>query len=191
MPETKKSLIRRLIKEALKEAELSIGEDNTTFSIKVDIGNPQSETKLGIRIKLKPKDGFLDFDKKGQLEAAIMKKFNNSLEQFNLQISLDTDTQDPEAMGFFIPLPQIKNMIVTAIGGSSTDEPKDKISSPSSPTSFNEEIVVVNEVAVPDLVLLSVTHVVDVDDINSPYISGTAKPLTPDLRDFCFITSLS
>ena len=134
MPQVKEPLITRLVKEALKEAELTAGPDNTKFGIKVLVSNPQSETKLGIRIQLTPKEGFLEPEKKGQLEAAIMKKFNNSLEQFNLQISLDTDTQDPEAMGFFIPLPQIKNMIVTAIGGSSTDEPKDKISSPSAPT---------------------------------------------------------
>ena len=47
----KEPLIRTLIKEALKEAELSIGKDNTNFGIRVDLGNPQSETKRGIRIK--------------------------------------------------------------------------------------------------------------------------------------------
>ena len=113
----KEPLIRKLIKEALKEAELSVGSDNTKFSIKVLVSNPQSETKQGIRIQLKPKEGFLEPEKKDELSSAIMKKFNNSLEKFNLQISLDTDTSDPEAMGFFIPLPQLKNMIVSALGG--------------------------------------------------------------------------
>tara|TARA_Y100000592_G_scaffold84887_1_gene136296 strand:- start:298 stop:915 length:618 start_codon:yes stop_codon:yes gene_type:complete len=129
MPQVKEPLITRLVKEALAEAELTAGPDNTKFNIKVLVSNPQSETKLGIRIQLKPLEGFLEPDKKGQLEAAIMKKFNNSLEKFNLQISLDTDTQDPEAMGFFIPLPQIKNMIVSALGGTSEESPKPPVPS--------------------------------------------------------------
>ena len=129
MPQVKEPLITRLVKEALAEAELTAGPDNTKFNIKVLVSNPQSETKLGIRIQLRPLEGFLEPDKKGQLEAAIMKKFNNSLEKFNLQISLDTDTQDPEAMGFFIPLPQIKNMIVSALGGTSEESPKPSVPS--------------------------------------------------------------
>ena len=133
MPQVKEPLITRLVKEALAEAELTAGPDNTKFNIKVLVSNPQSETKLGIRIQLRPLEGFLEPDKKGQLEAAIMKKFNNSLEKFNLQISLDTDTQDPEAMGFFIPLPQIKNMIVSALGGTSEESPK-TLSKPSVPS---------------------------------------------------------
>jgi len=133
MPQVKEPLITRLVKEALAEAELTAGPDNTKFNIKVLVSNPQSETKLGIRIQLRPLEGFLEPDKKGQLEAAIMKKFNNSLEKFNLQISLDTDTQDPEAMGFFIPLPQIKNMIVSALGGTSEESPK-PLSKPSVPS---------------------------------------------------------
>lgn len=122
MPQVKESLIRRLIKKALNEAELSVGDDNTTFKIKVDVGNPQSETKLGIRIQLKPKSEdflFTDKDRKGALSVAIMKKLNNSLGQFDIQVSKDTDaeTVDPTVLGFFIPLSQIKNMIVKSLGG--------------------------------------------------------------------------
>ena len=117
MPQVKEPLLRLLVKEALKEAEGSFGPDNTKFKIGVDVGNPQSETKLGLRIKLRPSEGFLEPDKKGELEAAIMKKMNNSLEQFDIQISKDTDVPDPEVMGFFIPLPQLKNMIVKSLGG--------------------------------------------------------------------------
>ena len=109
-----------------KEAEISAGDDdNTTFNIKVSVSNPQSETKLGIRLQLKPKEGFLDPDKKGELEAAVMKKMNNSLEQFDIQISKDTDVPDPEIMGFFIPLSQLKNMIVKSLGASTTPESPD------------------------------------------------------------------
>ena len=133
MPQAKEPLIRTLVKEALKEAEISAGTDNTKFSIKVLVSNPQSETKLGIRIQLKPLDGsflFTEPDKKGQLEVALMKKMNNSLEQFDIQVSTDTDVSDPEAIGFFIPLSQIKNMIVKSLKGGE-DAPVD-ISKPSS-----------------------------------------------------------
>ena len=111
-------------KKLKKEAEISAGDaENTTFNIKVSVSNPQSETKLGIRLQLKPKEGFLDPDKRGELEAAIMKKMNNSLEQFDIQISKDTDVPDPEVMGFFIPLSQLKNMIVKSLGAK-TSEPE-------------------------------------------------------------------
>jgi hypothetical protein len=101
--------------EKIKEAELSA--DNTKFSIKVDVSNKQSETKLGIRIQLTPKGGMLEPDVRDKLEAAIMKKLNNSLEKFDIQVSKDTDVPNPEVLGFFIPLSQIKNMIVTSIKG--------------------------------------------------------------------------
>ena len=115
-------------KKLKKEAEISAGDaENTTFNIKVSVSNPQSETKLGIRLQLKPKEGFLEPDKKGELEAAIMKKMNNSLEQFDIQISKDTDVPDPEIMGFFIPLSQLKNMIVKSLGaaGAAPESPDD------------------------------------------------------------------
>ena len=130
-------------KKLKKEAEISAGPENTMFSIKVSVSNPQSETKLGLRIQLKPKEGFLEPDKKGELEAAIQKKINQSLESFDIQISKDTDVPDPEVLGFFIPLPQLKNMIVKSLGakGSSEDEPDDmespprpKMNSPKSPS---------------------------------------------------------
>jgi hypothetical protein len=110
------------VKKIIKEAEGSFGPENTKFKIGVDVGNPQSETKLGLRIKLRPAEGFLEPDKKGELEAAIMTKMNNSLEKFNIQVSKDTDVPDPEIMGFFIPLPQLKNMIVSSLGGNTDDD---------------------------------------------------------------------
>ena len=129
MPQVKEPLLKTLINEVLQEAaELTVGEENTKFDIKVGVSNPQSETKLGIRIQLKPKSEdflFADPDRKGALSVAIMKKLNTSLGDFNIQVSKDTDaeTQDPTVLGFFIPLSQIKNMIVTSLGGESKSEP--------------------------------------------------------------------
>ena len=139
-----KDLIKRALKEAddaamkksalgmamygkkakMKEAEITAGEGNTKFKLKVDVSNPQSETKLGERLQLTPKEGLLEPDTKDTLEAAIMKKLNTSLSDFNIQVSKDTDVPNPEVIGFFIPLSQIKNMIVKSIKGSGGAAPK-------------------------------------------------------------------
>jgi len=137
MPQVKEPFLRTLIKEALKEATVTAGESNTKFNIKVLVSNPQSETKLGVRIQLTPSDGsflFTEPDKKGKLEIALMKKMNNSLEQFDMQVSTDTDVSDPEAIGFFIPLSQIKNMIVKSLGADSGGEEEN----PEGPTSTDD-----------------------------------------------------
>ncbi len=104
-------------KKQVKEAEMTVGDDNITFKIKVDVSNKQSETKLGVRIQLTPKGGMLEPDVRDKVEIAITKKLNNALEQFDMQVSKDTDVPNPEVIGFFIPLSQIKNMIVKSIKG--------------------------------------------------------------------------
>jgi len=132
--ETMKKAAKDKKSKKIKEAEISVGAENTMFNLKVDVSNKQSETKLGIRIQLEPKEGFLEPDVKDRLEIAVTKKLNNSLEQFDMQVSLDTDVPDPTVIGFFIPLSQIKNMIVKSLKGSSTPtEPSaPKPSTPSS-----------------------------------------------------------
>ena len=104
----------------IKESDISVGDENTMFNLKVDVSNKQSETKLGIRIQLEPKDGFLEPEIKDKLEIAITKRLNNALEEFDMQVSKDTDVPDPTVIGFFIPLSQIKNMIVKSLGGDTT-----------------------------------------------------------------------
>ena len=138
--DTKEPMVKALKdkkkKKLKKEAEVTAGESNTNFKIKVDVSNKQSETKLGIRIQLEPKEGFLEPDLKDKLEIAISKKLNNALEQFDMQVSKDTDVPDPTVIGFFIPLSQIKNMIVKSLGGGKTTEPTGPTEPtlPSSPT---------------------------------------------------------
>ena len=96
----KEPLIRTLIKEALKEAELSIGKDNTNFGIRVDLGNPQSETKRGIRIKLIPRGVMLDPGKRGELESAIMTKFNEALKEIqNIEGNIESRLVDQGGYG--------------------------------------------------------------------------------------------
>ena len=59
----------------------------------------------------------LEPDVKDKLEATVMKKLNTSLGQYDIQVSKDTDVPNPEVIGFFIPLSQIKNMIISAVKG--------------------------------------------------------------------------
>ena len=86
---------RDTISKNIKEAEITAGENNTTFKIKVDVSNKQSETKLGVRIQLTPKEGMLEPDIKDKLEATVMKKLNTSLGKFDIQVSKDTDVPRP------------------------------------------------------------------------------------------------
>ena len=134
MPQVKEPLLRTLVREALNEAELTVGPENSKFSIEILVSNTQSETKEGIRIRLRPKDGFLDPEQKKKISAAVMTKFNNSLEQFNLQISVDSDVPDPEVMGFYIPLEHIKNMIEVALGATSKEDSAPEAGDMDSPT---------------------------------------------------------
>ena len=122
----KNTLATKKNKRKIREAEVTAGDENTKFNLKVDVSNPQSETKLGVRIQLEPKEGFLEPEAQDNLETALMKKLNNALEQFDIQVSKDTDVPDPTVIGFFIPLSQIKNMIVKSIkgpGGTTTPKP--------------------------------------------------------------------
>ena len=114
---TKGGTTKKTKGKKLKEAEMTAGEENTSFKIKVDVSNKQSETKLGVRIQLTPTEGMLEPEVKDKVEIAVTKKLNNALEQFDMQVSKDTDVPDPTVLGFFIPLSQIKNMIVKSIKG--------------------------------------------------------------------------
>ena len=119
-------------KAKMREAEMTA--DNVSFSIKVDVSNKQSETKLGIRIQLTPKEGQLEPDVRDKLEAVIMKKLNSSLGQYDIQVSKDTDVPREDVLGFFIPLSQIKNMIIKSVKGPGTPPPAQGTPPPPRPT---------------------------------------------------------
>ena len=122
--------IKDLIREEVHEAtwlyedepsnnvneETNVTADNTTFIMRTGVN--KNPTKLGLKIQFTPKDGALDPDTKSRLAQVLQSKLNESLRQFNLQASIDTDVPNPEVVGFMIPLMQVKNMIVKAIGGS-------------------------------------------------------------------------
>ena len=131
--------IKDLIREEFHEAswlyepikeETNVTADNTTFIMRTGVN--KNPTKLGLKVQFTPKGGALDRETKARLAQILQSKLNDSLREFGLQASIDTDVPNPEVVGFMIPLMQVKNMIVKAIGGSeSSSEPE--IGSPSEP----------------------------------------------------------
>ena len=112
--------IKKIIKEELKEAT-TVSAGNTKFNLRTGVN--KNPTKLGIKIQFEPKGGMLSSDVKAKLEVALQEKLNQSLMQYDIQISKDTDVPRPEVIGFFIPLAQIKNLIVKSLTGQKVDAP--------------------------------------------------------------------
>ena len=119
--------IKDLIREELKEAT-TVTADNTKFNLRTGVN--KNPTKLGIKIQFEPKAGGLESDTKSKLEVALQEKLNVSLQQYDIQVSKDTDVPRPEVIGFFIPLAQLKNLIVKSLTGQKVDAPDVKAPEP-------------------------------------------------------------
>ena len=112
--------IKNLIKEELTEAT-TVDAGGSKFNLRTGVN--KNPTKLGVKIQFEPKGGMLDTDTKAKLEVALQEKLNQALMQYDMQISKDTDVPRPEVIGFFIPLAQIKNLIVKSLTGQKVDAP--------------------------------------------------------------------
>jgi hypothetical protein len=112
--------IKKLIRKELNEAtEVSAG--GSKFNLRTGVN--KNPTKLGIKIQFEPKEGVLDTDVKNKLEVALQEKLNQALMDYDMQVSKDTDVPRPEVIGFFIPLAQVKNLIVKSLTGKKVDKP--------------------------------------------------------------------
>ena len=112
--------IKNIIKEELSEAT-TVNAGNTKFNLRTGVN--KNPTKLGIKIQFEPLGGMLSTDVKNKLEVVLQEKLNQSLMQYDMQISKDTDVPRPEVIGFFIPLAQVKNLIVKSLTGQKVDAP--------------------------------------------------------------------
>jgi hypothetical protein len=112
--------IKKLIKEELKEAT-TVNAGGSKFNLRTGVN--KNPTKLGIKIQFEPKGGMLDTDVKNKLEVALQEKLNQALMEYDMQVSKDTDVPRPEVIGFFIPLAQVKNLIVKSLTGQKVDKP--------------------------------------------------------------------
>jgi len=108
------------IKKITKEA--TVTADNTKFQLRTGVN--KNPTKLGLKIQFEPLSGELDKDIKSKLEVALQEKLNVALAEYDIQISKDTDVPRPNVIGFFIPLAQLKNLIVKALTGQKVDAPE-------------------------------------------------------------------
>jgi len=112
--------IQKLIKKELNEAT-TVDAGGSKFNLRTGVN--KNPTKLGIKIQFEPLGGMLSTDVKNKLEVALQEKLNQALMQYDMQISKDTDVPRPEVIGFFIPLAQVKNLIVKSLTGQKVDAP--------------------------------------------------------------------
>ena len=140
--------IKKIIrKEVLKEAT-TVNAGNTKFNLRTGVN--KNPTKLGLKIQFEPLAGGLEADIKSKLEVALQEKLNMSLQQYDIQVSKDTDVPRPEVIGFFIPLAQLKNLIVKSLTGQKVDAPDIKAPEPEGDVEeLNEQLL--REMRIRDL----------------------------------------
>ena len=110
--------IDALLREELKEAT-TVDAGGSKFNLRTGVN--KNPTKLGIKIQFEPKGESLGPEVKAKLEVALQEKLNLALAEYNMQVSKDTDVPRPEVIGFFIPLAQVKNLIVKSLTGQKVD----------------------------------------------------------------------
>ena len=111
--------IKKLIRKELNEAT-TVDAGGSKFNLRTGVN--KNPTKLGIKIQFEPASGAeMSRDTKNALEIALQENLNDSLKQYGIQVSKDTDVPRPNVIGFFIPLSQVKNLIVEALGGKPED----------------------------------------------------------------------
>jgi hypothetical protein len=140
--------VKKIIKkEVLKEAT-TVNAGNTKFNLRTGVN--KNPTKLGLKVQFEPLGGGLEPDVKSKLEVALQEKLNVALADYDIQVSKDTDVPRPDVIGFFIPLAQLKNLIVKSLTGQKVDKPD--VMAPE-PEGDEEEIneMILNEMRVRDL----------------------------------------
>ena len=140
--------IKKIIrKEVLKEAT-TVNAGNTKFNLRTGVN--KNPTKLGLKIQFEPLAGGLEADTNSKLEVALQEKLNMSLQQYDIQVSKDTDVPRPEVIGFFIPLAQLKNLIVKSLTGQKVDAPDVKAPEPEGEENEMNEMIL-NEMRIREL----------------------------------------
>jgi len=141
--------VKKIIKkEVLKEAT-TVNAGNTKFNLRTGVN--KNPTKLGLKVQFEPLGGGLETDVKAKLEVALQEKLNLALADYDIQVSKDTDVPRPEVIGFFIPLAQLKNLIVKSLTGQKVDKPDVMAPEPESEEDLEINEMILNEMRVRDL----------------------------------------
>ena len=141
--------IKKLIKEELLKESTEVSAGGSKFTLRTGVN--KNPTKLGIKIQFEPKEGMqMNPDVKAKLEVALQEKLNEGLGKYKIQVSKDTDVPRAEVIGFFIPLAQLKALIIEGLGQGEASSPDAPLApEPESEEEINEMIL--NEMKVRDL----------------------------------------
>lgn len=113
------NIVLETLTDFMNEAELKTGDN--TFTIKVDVN--KNPTKKGLKIQLIPKGNtvLVDPDEKINVNEKVQSAMNAKLRKYDLQVNIDPDikqaTDNPNVLGYYIPLSQFKNLILKALKG--------------------------------------------------------------------------
>ena len=119
--------IKKIIKEELTEAEVTAG--GTKFNLRMGVN--RNKTKLGIKVQFEELGDPLSSDMRDRLEVALQEKLNEGLSKYKMIVNVDTDVPYRDRMdgsrikpiAFFIPLAQIKSIVIEGLGQEEAETP--------------------------------------------------------------------
>ena len=114
--------VKKIIRKELLKEGTEISAGGNKFNLRTGVN--KNPTKLGIKIQFEPKAGFLQPDTKDKLEVALQEKLNDGLRKYKIQVNKDPDVPKDEVIGFWIPLPQLKALVIESIGQGEASAPK-------------------------------------------------------------------
>ena len=151
--------IKKLIRKELNEAT-TVNAGGSKFNLRTGVN--KNPTKLGIKLQFEPMGGMLDTDVKNKLEVALQEKLNQALMEYDMQVSKDTDVPRPEVIGFFIPLAQVKNLIVKSLTGKKVDAPITSAPEPEGEATPGEE----DDLEVNEMIQKEIINEMRIRDLN-------------------------
>ena len=113
--------VKKIIRKELLKEGTEINAGGNKFNLRTGVN--KNPTKLGIKIQFEPKAGFLQPDTKDRLEVALQEKLNDGLRKYKIQVNKDPDVPRDEVIGFWIPLAQLKALVIESIGQGDASAP--------------------------------------------------------------------
>ena len=125
--------VKKIIRKEIHKESTEVKEGGSKFTLRTGVN--KNPTKLGIKIQFEPVGGGLESDTKNKLEVALQERLNDGLGKYKIQVSKDTDVPREDVIGFFIPLSQLKALIIEGLGQGDAPTP----SAPAAPEPEGEE----------------------------------------------------
>ena len=127
--------VKKIIRKEILKESTEVNAGGSRFTLRTGVN--KNPTKLGIKVQFEPVGGGLESDTKNKLEVALQEKLNDGLGKYKIQVSKDTDVPREDVIGFFIPLAQLKALIVEGLGQGEAPTP----SAPAAPEPEGEKEV--------------------------------------------------